>query len=145
MDSTQNGPSYSSSAALEPEKSANAQSRELVSIWGTAFFSPSLDPVLEGGIRHKHPVITPQMPTGRFIGEAVLDHEAYRQVDAPMRVLALGRRQGRGLGVAILAALAAVMLRVRQCDLPRTPRDEIPDIVQHAGEDPIAIAALPAT
>src|SRR5438128_3163429 len=84
------------------------------------------------------------MPTGRFIGQAVLDHEAYRQVDDPMRVLAHGRCQGRGIGVEILAALAAVMLRVRQCDIPRTPRDEIPDIVQHAGEDPITIAALAA-
>src|SRR5882672_7317642 len=134
MDSTQHGPSYRSSAAMEPEKLANAHSRELVSICGTAFFPPSLHPVLEGGIGHKHPVVTPQMPTGRFIGEAVLDHQAYRQADAPMRVLALGRRQGRGIGVAILTARAAGMLRVGQRDIPRTPRDEFPDIVQRAGE-----------
>ena len=62
-----------------------------------------------------------------------------------MRVLALGRRQGRGIGVEILPALAAVMLRVGQRDIPRTPRDEFPDIVQRAGEDAIAIAALATT
>src|SRR5438309_4932844 len=62
-----------------------------------------------------------------------------------MRVLALGRRQGRGIGVEILPALAAVMLRVGQRDIPRTPREEIPDIVQRGGEDSIAIAALATT
>jgi hypothetical protein len=61
-----------------------------------------------------------------------------------MRVLALGRRQGGGIGVEILAALAAVMLCIGQRDIPRTPRDELSDIVQRAGEDPIAIAALAA-
>src|SRR4029453_13604725 len=62
-----------------------------------------------------------------------------------MRVLALGRRQVGGIGIEILTALAAVMLRVGQRDIPRTPRDEIPDIVQRAGEDSIAIAALATT
>ena len=62
-----------------------------------------------------------------------------------MRVLALGRRQGRGIGVAILPALAAVMLRVGQRDIPRTPRDACPDIVPRAGEDAIALAALATT
>jgi len=85
------------------------------------------------------------MPTGRFIGEAVLDHQAYRQADDPMRVLALGRRQGRGIGVEILTALAAVMLRVGQRDIPRTPREEFPDIVERAGEHSIAITALATT
>jgi hypothetical protein len=85
------------------------------------------------------------MPTGRFRGEAVLDHPAYRQAEAPRRVLALGRRQVGGLGVAILTALAAGMLRVGQRAIPRTPREEIPDIVQRAGDDAIARAALATT
>src|SRR5438046_1708646 len=59
-----------------------------------------------------------------------------------MRVLALGRRQVGGIGVEIFTALAAVMLRVGQRDIPRMPRDELPDIVQRAGVDSIAIAAL---
>jgi len=37
------------------------------------------------------------------------------------------------------------MLRVGQRDIPRTPREECPDIVQRAGEDAIAIAALATT
>jgi len=45
----------------------------------------------------------------------------------------------------ILTALAAGMLRVGQRDIPRTPRDEIPDLVQRAGEDASAIAALATT
>ena len=62
-----------------------------------------------------------------------------------MRVLALGRRQVGGIGVEIFTALAAVMLRVGQRDIPRTPREECPDIVPRAGEDAIAIAALATT
>src|SRR5207244_2506276 len=62
-----------------------------------------------------------------------------------MRVLALGRRQVGGIGVEILPALAAVMRRVGQRDIPRTPRDELPDIGQRAGEDAIARAALATT
>jgi uncharacterized protein YbbK (DUF523 family) len=62
-----------------------------------------------------------------------------------MRVLALGRRQVRGIGVEILTALAAVMLRVGQRDISRTPRDKLPDIVQRAGAHSIAITALATT
>src|SRR4029453_17134244 len=62
-----------------------------------------------------------------------------------MRVLALGRRQVGGIGIEILTALAAVMLRVGQRDIPRTPRDEIPDIVQRAGENSNRIASLCTT
>lgn len=61
-----------------------------------------------------------------------------------MRVLALGRREVGGIGIEILMALTTIMLRVGQGNIPRTSRNEIPDIVQCAGEDPIAIAALAA-
>src|SRR5512135_1188692 len=43
----QNGPSYSSSAAMKPEKSESAQSRCSVQVCRAAFFPPGLDPVLD--------------------------------------------------------------------------------------------------
>src|SRR5207248_4421791 len=83
----QKGPSYSSSAATEPEKSANAQSRKSVSMRACAFFSPRLDPVLDRGKGHKHPVVPPEVPTRRAVGHAVLDDEPYRQSNHTVGVL----------------------------------------------------------
>ncbi len=47
-----------------------------------AFFPPSLDPVLNGRKGHKDTVIAPQVPTRWAVGQAVLDHESHRQLDA---------------------------------------------------------------
>jgi hypothetical protein len=48
-------------------------------MWRAAFFPPSLHPVLDGGEGNRHPVITPQMPTGRLIGQAVLHDKSHGQ------------------------------------------------------------------
>ena len=45
-----------------PEKSANAQSRKSVSMRACAFFSPSLDPVLDRRKRHKDAMVAPEVP-----------------------------------------------------------------------------------
>src|SRR6266851_2923957 len=109
----QKGPSYSSSAATEPEKSANAQSRKSVSMRACAFFSPSLDPVLDRGKGHKHPVVTPQVPAGRAVGQTVLDHEPHRQLDHAMGVVTARRCQIGQVRIEVHATLSAVMLRIR--------------------------------
>src|SRR6266849_10490660 len=101
----QKGPSYSSSAATEPEKSANAQSRKSVSMRACAFFSPSLDPVLDRRKGHKHPVVTPQVQTRRAVGHTVFDHDADRQIDHAVRVLTARRGQIREVGAKVFATL----------------------------------------
>src|SRR5207248_7009872 len=101
----QKGPSYSSSAATEPEKSANAQSRKSVSMRACAFFSPSLHPVLNGRKGDKHPVVTPQVPAGGPVGQAIFDHQPYRQINHTVGVLTAGWRQVREVGTKVLATL----------------------------------------
>src|SRR5678816_4185346 len=91
----QKGPSYSSSAATYPEKSAKAQSRKSVSMRACAFFPPRLDPVLDGRKGHKDAVVAPQVPTRRAVGQAVLDHEPHRQIDHTVGVLTARWRQIR--------------------------------------------------
>src|SRR5262249_60902805 len=126
----QKGPSYTSSAATYPEKSANAQSRKSGSRRACAFFSPSLHPILDRGKGDKHPVVTPQVPAGGPVGQAVFDHQPYRQIHHAVRVLSAGWRQIREVRVKVLATLRTVMLRIRDDKIPRTPEVEIAQVVQ---------------
>src|SRR3954454_2191869 len=100
----QNGPSYSSSAAMYPEKSANAQSRCSVSIRRTAFFPPGLDPVLDRGVGDEDAMVAPQGPFGGAIGEAILDDQADGGVDDPAGVMTARVGQVGGVGLEVLAA-----------------------------------------
>src|ERR1700739_2359703 len=108
----QKGPSYSSSAATYPEKSANAQSRKSVSMRACAFFPPSLDPVVDRGKGHKHPVVSPDVPTRRAVGHTVFDHDADRQSAHPVGILTARRGQIREVGAQVLATLRTVMLGI---------------------------------
>jgi len=75
-----------------------------------AFFSPSLDPVLDRGKGDKDAVVTPQMPTRWAVGQAVLDYNPHRQVDHAVRVVTARWRQIREVGAKVLATLRTVML-----------------------------------
>src|SRR5439155_20294584 len=94
----QKGPSESSSAATSPEKSAKAQSRKSVSMRACAFFSPRLDPVLDRGKGDKDAVVSPEVPTRGPVGQAVFDHQPYRQINHAVGVLTAGWRQVREVG-----------------------------------------------
>src|SRR5216683_3831306 len=126
----QKGPSYSSSAATEPEKSANAQSRKSVSMRACAFFSPSLDPVLNGRKGHKDAMVAPQVPTRWAVGQAVLDHQPHRQIHHTVGVLTAWWRQIGQVCIEVLATLGAVMLRIGDHKITRTPQVEIAQVVQ---------------
>src|SRR5262249_32936515 len=128
----QNGPSYSSSAAMEPEKSERAQSRCSVSIRRAAFFPPGLDPVLDRGGGDEHAVIAPQGPCGRAIGQAVLDDQPDGGVDDPAGVMAAGVGQVGGIGVEVLAAGAAIVLRAEQDDVAGPAGEGITQVVEGA-------------
>jgi hypothetical protein len=75
-----------------------------------AFFSPSLDPVLDRGKGDKDAVVAPQMPTRWAVGQAVLDHNPHRQIDHAVRVVTARWRQIREVGAKVLATLRTVML-----------------------------------
>ena len=56
-------------------------------------FSPRLDPVLDRGKGDKDAVVAPEVPTRGPVGQAVLDHEPYRQINHAVGVLTAGWRQ----------------------------------------------------
>jgi hypothetical protein len=91
-----------------------------------AFFSPSLDPVLDRGKRDKDTVVAPEVPTRRPIGQAVLDHQPDRQINHAVRVLTAGWRQIGEVRVKVLATLRTVVLRIGDHKITRTPQVEIP-------------------
>src|SRR5215510_5626737 len=139
----QKGPSYSSSAATYPEKCANAQSRKSVSMRPCAFFSPSLDPVLDRGKRDKDPVVAPEVPTGGPVGQAILDHEPYGEVHHTVGVLTAGWCQIGEVGAKVLATLRTVMLGIRDDQITRTPHVEIAQVVQRPMRLLVPIGRVP--
>src|SRR5215831_758402 len=95
-----------------------------------AFFSPSFNPILDRRKGHKDTVVAPEVPTRRPVGQAVLDHEPYRQINHAMRILTARWPQIGEVRTKVLATLGAVMLRIRDHEIPRTPQVEIPQVVQ---------------
>src|SRR5919202_1557339 len=95
-----------------------------------AFFPPRLDPVLDRGKGHKHPVVAPQVPTRRAVGQTVFDHDADRQIDHPVGILTARRGQVREVGAKVRATLRTVMLGIGHKQITRTPHVEIPQIME---------------
>src|SRR5215813_4293060 len=95
-----------------------------------AFFSPSLDPVLDGRKGHKDTVVTPEVPTRGPVGQAVFDHESHGDVYHAVGVLTAGWREIREVGVKVLATLRTVVLRIADDEIAWTPEVEIAQVVQ---------------
>src|SRR5499426_4694977 len=110
-----------------------------------AFFSPRLNPVLDGRKGHKDTVVAPEVPTRGPVGQAVFDHEPHGEVYHAVGVLTAGWRQIREVGVKVLAALRTVVLRIGDDEIPRTPQVEIPQVVQCPLVLLVSIGLVPTT
>src|SRR5438105_2463102 len=97
-----------------------------------AFFSPSLDPILEGGKRDKHAVIAPQVPAGGTVGHAIFNHQTHREMDHTMGVMTAGRSYIGQINVEVLPALRAVVRRVRHQEVHRTSSIQIAQVMYGA-------------
>src|SRR5215831_13055665 len=95
-----------------------------------AFFSHSLDPVLNGRKGHKDAMVAPQVPTRWAIGQAILDHEPHGEVYHAVGVLTAGWGQIGESRAKVLATLRTVMLGIGHQQIPRTPYVEIPHIMK---------------
>src|SRR2546430_7371986 len=95
-----------------------------------AFFSPSLDPVLDRRKRDKDTMVSPQVPTCWPVGQAVLDHEPHRQVHYAVGVLTTGWSEIGEVRVKVLATLRTVVLRIGDDEIAWTPDVEIAQVVQ---------------
>src|SRR5919108_3909670 len=110
-----------------------------------AFFSPSLDPVLDRGKRDKDTVVAPEVPAGGTVGQASLDHEPYGEVYHAVGVLTAGWCQIGEVRAKVLATLRTEVLRIGDHKIPRTPQVEIPQVVQCPLVLLVAIGLVPTT
>src|SRR4029434_3072509 len=95
-----------------------------------AFFSPRLDPVLDGRKGHKDTVVAPEVPTRWPVGQAVFDHELHGEVYHAVGVLTAGRCQIGEVRTKVLATLRTVMLGIGHQQIARTPQVEIPQVME---------------
>src|SRR5262245_23879597 len=140
----QKGPSYSSSAAMYPEKSESAQSGCSAHVRRAAFFPPGLDPVLDRGAGDEHAVVTPQGPLGGAVRQAVLDHQPDGGVDDPAGVVAAGVGQVGHVGVEVLAALRAEVLGVEHDEVAGPAGEGVAEVVEGAAGGPVTVGAVAA-
>jgi hypothetical protein len=83
-------------------------------------------------------MVAPEVPTGRLIGQAVLDHEPHGKGDDAMGIVGFGQSVVGGVRVEEFLALGALMLRVHEVNVVRTTRHQVAEVVQNARGGPVA-------
>src|SRR5271154_6059284 len=102
------------------------------------FFPRGLDPILDGGPRDKDAVVTPQMPTGHAIGEAVLDYQSHGGLLHPVGVMTLGRGQVGQISSKGTPTGPTAMRRVADMDVNRSSAEGVTEIMNGPGGHPPA-------
>jgi hypothetical protein len=87
---------------------------------------------------------SPEGPTGGTIRQAVLDDQADGGVDDAASVVAAGVGEIGHVGIEVLAAARAIMLRVDQDDVARPPGEGIAQVVEGAAGEAVAVGAMAA-
>ena len=85
---------------------------------------------MDRGEGHEDAVVAPQVPTRWAVGQAILDHESYRQIHHAVGVVTARWRQIGEVRIEVLATLGAVMLRRGNHKITRTPQVEIAQVVE---------------
>src|ERR1700704_4278369 len=102
------------------------------------FFPGRLDPVLDGGPRDEDPVVAPQVPLRRLIGQPVLGNESDGQILDLARVQTLGPGQVGGVGGEEEAAVGAVMPGEGDDQIDGAACPWVAEVVQGACGDGVA-------
>ena len=89
-------------------------------------------------------MLSPEAPTGGAIRQAVLDDQADGGVDDASRVVAAGVGEIGHVGIEVLAAARAVMLRVDQDDVARSSGEGVAQVMEGAAGEAVAVGAMAA-
>ena len=81
-----------------------------------AFFPPSLHPILDRGKGNKHPVVTPQVPAGGTVRQAIFDDKPYRQIRSRDACTDSPVVPDQSVRIEVLLTFRTVMLRIRDHD-----------------------------
>ena len=90
-------------------------------------------------------MFSPEGPTGGAIRQAILNDQADGGVDDASGVVAAGVGEVGHVGVEVLAAARAVMLRVDQDDVARPPDEGVAQVVKGAAGEAVAVGAMAAS
>ena len=89
-------------------------------------------------------MLSPEGPTGRAIGQAVLDDQSDGSVDDAACVVAAGFGEVGHVGIEVLAAARAIMLRVDQDDVAGSASEGVAQVVEGAAGEAVAVGAVAA-
>jgi hypothetical protein len=90
-------------------------------------------------------MVAPETPTGGAIRQAVLDDQANRSVNDASRVVTTRRSKVGHVGIEILAAAEAIVLRVKHDQVAWPLGERVAEVVENAARQTIAIGTMAAT
>ncbi len=108
------------------------------------FFSRRLDPVLNRSKGYEDTVVSPEMPGGCPVRKTIFDDQPDSRRDDTVGVAAPGQCQVRHVGVEVLLAGRAIMLREPDAKIDRSFRSGVSQIVEHSMHPPVTVCAVVA-
>src|SRR5437868_8266191 len=96
----------------------------------TFFFPSGLDPVLDGGPRDEDAVVTPEVPTGVAVGQAIFDDKTDGPLLDAARVQAVGQSQVGDIAGEAAATAEAAMARESDNQINGSVGPSIPEVME---------------
>jgi hypothetical protein len=84
---------------------------------------------LKGGEGDEDPMVTPEVPRGGPVRQPIFHDQAHSDSNDPVRIMASGEGQIGRVGVEIMVAVGAVMLRIDEVDIVGAPGLQITQVV----------------
>jgi hypothetical protein len=107
------------------------------------FFFPSrLDPVLDGGIRDEDAVLTPEVPTGVAVGQAIFHDKTDGVLLDAAGVQAVGQSQVGNITGEATTAVEAAMAGERDNQINGAVGPSIPEVMEGTAAHGIAAGAV---
>ncbi|MBV8894340.1 MAG: hypothetical protein JO266_20590 [Acidobacteria bacterium] len=106
------------------------------------FFPSGLDPVLNGGVRDEDAVVTPEVPTGSAVGQAVFSNKTDSPLLNTAGVQAVGQSQVGDVTGEATAAAEAAMAGESDNQINGPVRAGIAEVMQSASGNGIAASAV---
>jgi hypothetical protein len=90
-------------------------------------------------------MVTPEVPRRRSVRQAILHDQTHGDRHDSVRVMTPGEGHIRHVGVEIMVAVSAVMLRIGEVDIVGVLGYQVPQVVQKTLDAPQARGACAAT
>ena len=84
---------------------------------------------MKGGEGDEDPMVTPEVPRGGPVRQSIFHDQAHSDGNDPVRIMAPGEGQIGRVGVEIMVAVGAVMLRIDEVDIVGAPGLQITQVV----------------